>query len=336
MVWKRNLKADPTDWLLAEGEPWVVYHTLVDILGKKETDPDAVVARRAIADTEPVRELFSAQSAEGGWEGDYLCYSCSSQHQGDTMCLLSVLADFGMTVEDERVARGCEFALRFQADNGEFRVHNDGPEAFICLSANTVRSLAGLGLVEDKRVQRTYERIVETQRLDGGWIHSKSAQPGQRREGIPSCPHATLNVLWALAEHPGLRESRVARDGAEVVLRQWEEKTRPYGWGIGSSWPRLKYPFTWYGLLKYADILSHFAFLRDDPRLAEVVGLLISKQDENGRWRAESTYKYWKAFDFGQKKGPSRWITLLALRAIKRVQGLRGPVTKTPDEGGIR
>ena len=37
--------------------------------------------------------------------------------------------------------------------------------------------------------------------------------------------------------------------------------------------------------------------------------------------RAESIYKYWKGFDFGQKKAPSPWITLLALRVIKRVNG---------------
>ena len=321
MNWKRVLKADPTEWLLSVGQPWVVYRTLVDILDSEEADPEVVTAKAAIARAEPINKIFAQQMTEGGWESDALCYSCSSQHQGDTMSLLSVFADFGLTVDDERVARACEFALRFQTDSGDFRVTTDDSQTFICLSANTVRSLAALGLGKDERVQRTYHYIVETQRLDGGWIHSKSAQPGRRREHIPSCPHATLNVLWALAEHPELRESQVARDGAEVVLRHWEERTRPYGWGIGSSWSKLKYPFIWYGLLKYADVLSRFAFLRGDPRLRKVIDLLIAKQDSEGRWRAESVYKYWKDFDFGQKKAPSPWITLLALRVIKRVNG---------------
>lgn len=320
-VWRPILEADPTEWLLSTGQPWVVYHTLVDILDKAETDPDVAAVKAAIAKAEPIKQIFALQTTEGGWESNTLCCSCSSQHQGDTMSLLSVLADFGLTVEDERVARACEFALRFQTDSGDFRVTIEDSQTFICLSANTVRSLAALGLGEGERVQRTYQCIVETQRLDGGWIHSKSAQRGRRREHIPSCPHATLNVLWALAEHPDLRDSQVARDGAEVVLRHWEEGTRPCGWGIGSSWPRLKYPFIWHGLLKYADVLSRFAFLKDDPRLREVVDLLIAKQDGEGRWRAESIYKYWKDFGFGQKKAPSPWITLLALRAIKRVNG---------------
>ncbi len=313
----------PTQWLLESDEPWTRYRTLVDLLDRSLDDSKVMAARAAVTRAEPVKRIFDAQRKDGGWEADYLCYSCSSQHQGDTMSLLSVFADFGLTVEDERVARACEFALRFQTDSGNFRVTTEDSQTFICLSANTVRSLAALGLIDDERLQRTYQYIVETQRLDGGWIHSKSAQRGQPREHVPSCPHATLNVLWALAEHPELRESRVARDGAEVVLRHWAERTRLYGWGIGSTWPRLKYPFIWYGLLKYADVLSRFAFLKDDPRLREVIAVLIAKQDDAGHWRAESVYKYWKDFDFGQKKAPSPWITLLALRIIKRVNRWR-------------
>lgn len=323
--WKRRLKADPTDWLLAEGRPWVVYRTLVDILGKDECSVPVKTARSAITEIDSMKEIFARQTEAGGWEKNYLCYSCSSQHQGDTMGLLSVFADFGLTIADERVARACEFALRFQKSSGDFSVVCDDSQTFICLTSNTVRSLAALGLLEDERVQRAYQCIVSTQRLDGGWIHSKSAQPGRTREHIPSCPHATLNVLWALAEHPGLCESQVARDGAEVILSHWEERTRPYGWGIGTTWARLKYPFSWYGLLKHITVLSRFEFLRNDVRLQNAIDLLIAKQDNEGRWQAESVYKYWKSFDFGQKKTPSPWITFLALNAVKQYATVHAP-----------
>jgi hypothetical protein len=319
--WTGALKADPTEWLLSEGQPWVVYRTLVDILDRDEADPNVGAAKESILQAEPVMRILAEQREDGGWEGDYLCYSCSSQHQGDTMSLLSVFADFGLKVGDDGVARACEFALRFQTDSGDFHVTTDDQKTFVCLSADTVRSLAALGLAADERVERSYQYLVDTQRLDGGWIHSKSAQRGQRREHIPSCPFATLNALWALAEHPELRDSQVARDAAEVVLRHREERSRPYGWGIGSQWPRLKYPHSWYGLLKYADVLSRFSFLNGDPRFEKVIDLLLAKQDEEGRWQAESIYKYWKDFDFGQKRSPSPWITLLALRVVRRVRG---------------
>jgi hypothetical protein len=321
VIWQQHLIADPTPWLLAEGQPWVVYRTLVDILDGSEKDPHVEAARAGVAEAPAVRVILDTQRPDGGWEADTFCYSCSSQHQGDTMGLLSVLADFGFTVADQRIARACEFALRFQTDTGDFRVSVDDHKSFVCLSANTVRSLAALGLGSDERVRRAYDYMIQTSRLDGGWIHSKSAQTGKRREHIPSCPHATLNVLWAFSEDAELRESEVARQGAEVLLCHWEERTRPYGWGIGSTWSKLKYPYTWYGLLKYADVLSRFPAVRNDPRLREVADVLLEKQDDDGRWKAESVYQYWRGFCFGQKKAPSPWITQLALRVVKRVYG---------------
>jgi hypothetical protein len=318
-AWKQVLQADPTDWLLVQGAPWVQYRTWLDILDRDEGDPQASLARADIAAAAPLQTIFDQQRPDGGWEGEHLVSACSSQHQGDALSLLAVFADFGLTVEDDGVAKACEFALRFQVDNGEFRVNNEGPQHYICYSAQTLQALATLGLAGDPRVQLGYQRLVDTQRLDGGWIHSKSAQPGKRREHIPSCPHATLNALGALAAHSQLRESRVARDGAEVALRHWQEKSRPYGWGIGSTWPKLKYPYTWYGLLKYVDVLCRFPWLKQDPRLREVIDVLLDKQDDQGRWKAESIYKYWSAFCFGQKKEPSPWITLLALRSVRRV-----------------
>ncbi|MCK4452567.1 MAG: hypothetical protein KAX26_18500, partial [Anaerolineae bacterium] len=72
MNWQRVLKADPTEWLLSAGQPWVVYHTLVDILDREETDPDVVATRAAAAKAEPIEKIFAQQTAEGGWESDTL------------------------------------------------------------------------------------------------------------------------------------------------------------------------------------------------------------------------------------------------------------------------
>jgi hypothetical protein len=45
----------------------------------------------------------------------------------------------------------------------------------------------------------------------------------------------------------------------------------------------------------------------------------ILEQDASARWLADSVNKPYRDFDFGQKKQPSAWLTLLALRAF--VQG---------------
>jgi hypothetical protein len=51
-----------------------------------------------------------------------------------------------------------------------------------------------------------------------------------------------------------------------------------------------------------------------------MVGLLKSKADHQGRFALESVWTAWKDWEFGQKKEPSRWLTLLAWRIIARVE----------------
>jgi hypothetical protein len=67
------------------------------------------------------------------------------------------------------------------------------------------------------------------------------------------------------------------------------------------------------------DVLSQFSWLRDDHRLKEMVRLIKDKEDENGRFKPESIWMAWRGWDFGQKKEPSRWVTLIAHRAFQRL-----------------
>lgn len=57
----------------------------------------------------------------------------------------------------------------------------------------------------------------------------------------------------------------------------------------------------------------------NDPRLANSIELVRSKQDENGRWLLEYDYagKTWGSY--GIKKEPNKWVTLRALRVLKQV-----------------
>jgi hypothetical protein len=88
---------------------------------------------------------------------------------------------------------------------------------------------------------------------------------------------------------------------------------------IGTDWDKLKYPFTDYKILEFLDVLSQFEHAKKRLQESEMLKVLLSKQDENGRYTPESIVKVWSDFDFGQKEKPSRWITFLALRIIKRI-----------------
>ncbi len=56
-----------------------------------------------------------------------------------------------------------------------------------------------------------------------------------------------------------------------------------------------------------------------DQRLQEMARLVRSKSNEEGKCAPESEWKAWKGWDFGQKKEPSRWLTFLVLRALRRL-----------------
>ena len=56
----------------------------------------------------------------------------------------------------------------------------------------------------------------------------------------------------------------------------------------------------------------------DDPRLANALQFVLSKQDGEGRWSLENALsgKMWT--DIEEKRKPGKWVTLRALRVLKR------------------
>ena len=84
------------------------------------------------------------------------------------------------------------------------------------------------------------------------------------------------------------------------------------------SWFQLGYPLGY-----VTDVLQNLEALTalgrgGDPRFAGALAWLLAKQDAAGRWKMEYSYngKMWQ--DVEQKGQPSKWITLRALRVLKR------------------
>jgi hypothetical protein len=51
--------------------------------------------------------------------------------------------------------------------------------------------------------------------------------------------------------------------------------------------------------------------------MREAVDLVVSKQDDQGRWKLERTFNGRFQVNIEQKGKPSKWITLNALKALK-------------------
>jgi hypothetical protein len=55
---------------------------------------------------------------------------------------------------------------------------------------------------------------------------------------------------------------------------------------------------------------------RRDPRLGDAMALVEAKRRADGRWALESSYPGKSFFEL-ERRGPSRWNTLRALRVLR-------------------
>ena len=72
-------------------------------------------------------------------------------------------------------------------------------------------------------------------------------------------------------------------------------------------------------VLEILEILTKLGY--KDNRMQDAVELVISKQDNQGRWMLENTFNGRFQVSIERKGKPSKWITLKVLRVIKRFYG---------------
>jgi hypothetical protein len=311
----------PVEWLLC-AEPFVKYRTLIDLLDKEKKDKEVLSTKRLVQKHKLIKKILAKQNREGYWGTPKDIYTWWPK-KDTTFWLLGILADFGLTKEEEKIKRACEYVFSTQLPGGGF---GGGPpfKPYDCFTGILTESLAKLGYGSDPRLKKAYKWLIPRQRLDGGFWCKNTGQIGAPREKEPSCAFATLCVLGALVQNPALKKSIYSRKGTEFLLRCWENRGKIKYAGhdsqIGTGWEKLKYPFTDYRILKYLEILSQLESTRYDERMTSIItNVLIPKQDENGRFYAESVHECWSDFDFGQKEVPSQWITLIVYRILKKI-----------------
>lgn len=315
-----------TDWLLA-GQPWVVYRTRLDLLGENEADSDVIQARLAMLTHPLVRQLVTELT---DWPGSILS---SHKSAGHPIHKLTFLADLGLKVSDTGVERIVELVLEHQADTGPFQVlmnisphyggsGNDEWAWALCDAPLLVYALVQFGLEDDIRVKTALDHLL-TLVNDNGWPCAVSPELGKFRgpgRKDDPCPYANLVMLKTLALKEEWRALPASHIGAETILRLWEHRleTHPYMFYMGTDFCKLKAPLVWYDILHVSDVLTRFPWLANDPRLQAMLDCIQGKSDPSGRLTPESIWTAWKEWDFGQKKEPSRWLTLLGQRIIRR------------------
>jgi hypothetical protein len=316
-------------WLLASNEPWTRYRTLIDLLDRPRSDAEVQAARAEMLAHPQVQALMAGTAAWGE--------QCLKRHNDASHPLhkFSTLADFGVQASDPGMEIGLEAVLSHQSPQGAFQTLLNIAKAFggsdedawawiSCDAPTLLYALLAMGLGDDPRVQRAVDHLVRLT-AENGW-HCVAAPelgkfkgPGRRSD---PCPIANVYALKALAQVPELVDSPASRNGVEMLLEHWErqQERRPFLFGIGTGFRKLKYPFVWYDVLHVVDVLSHFPFACVDTRLHQMVETITTQADEDSRFRATSIYLAWKGWSFADKRNPSSWLTFLVLRALRRME----------------
>lgn len=313
------------DWLMASA-PYVRYRTRLDLLG--ESKEAAAGDLGAAMDDPKVRSMVEECCA---WPWRPLV---SHRSAGHPLHKLSFLAELGLDAGDARIRKLAEAVLERAAPDGPLRVTTKPPLHFggsgreewtwyLCDAPQLTSCLARFGLGGDRRVQASVKRLLSMAR-DNGWPCAVSPELGKFRgpgRKDDPCPYANLLMLELVSIDGRHMEGREARTGLEAQLGLWERsrELHPYMFYMGTDFRKLKAPFVWYDIMHVAEVLSRFPSARKDERLRDMASAIIGKADGSGRYAPESIWTDWKGWDFGQKKAPSPWLTLCALRIQARM-----------------
>jgi len=305
-------------WLL-EGPPWVRYRTRLDLLGQSHDDPQVIADRHALISHPQVKEIV-AELAD--WPGRMLTNHKDAAHP---LHKLTFLADLGLKVGDPGIDKIIKRIMNRVSPEGPFQINirprdkGDGQLAWmLCDAPLVVYALIKFGLSDDPKVQAALDYLTSLVR-DNGWPcvvlpeFGKWRGPGRKDD---PCPYANLVMLKALSQLEETRQGEAAAGGVKTLLDLWSQsrERHPYIFYMGTDFRKLKGPFIWYDILHVADVLSHFESAGRDPRFVEMVEIIKNKADADGRFTPQAIYKAWAGWDFGQKKAPSAWLTLLARR----------------------
>lgn len=312
-------------WLLEPEQPAVRYHTLLHLLDYGENDYEARKARSNIPKLGWAHEILKVQKPPGFWESRRDLYL---PKYTATIWRLIVLADLGMTAKDPRIRKACEFFLNeySRPDGGLDTPSSNWSRSELCVTGNLARTLVRCGYEEDRRVRAAFDWLVENQMGDGGWHCFHERAFGR---GTLDCWEG-LSAFAALPRRGWTRGiKRSVERGAEFYLAHslFKQGHRRY-----KPWLRFHYPVHYYyDLLVGLDVITGLGYTRD-KRLKPALQILEEKRRADGTWAIDAIHpdlgagagyrlrKRPKRFALERDGRPSKWITLTALRILKRVE----------------
>jgi hypothetical protein len=346
--WSRILEESPIDWLLEESNPSIRYFTLKEILDKNEDAPEVMAAKKAIPHSPIVAKIMAKQNPDGYWKdptSPYLPKYKSSYWQ------IMILSHLGMDKTDPRTRKACEFIFRFQQDEGGFSSYSMEQllreyewrkkkgrklppllpnewasqiyyqQQLSCLTGNMSAALIRLGYKDDSHVKKALEWLIKIQMKDGGWQCPYWPAHAKDKHG---CFYGTICPMEAFSELPKQewtgQMKQTIEEGAEFLLMHRLFKADHHGFKvIKQAWLKIGFPLFWgYNILRGLDVLTKLGYTSDE-RLTDALEILLQKRQKGGTWILETAPIGRMHTNIEPKGKPSKWITLTALKVLKRI-----------------
>ena len=308
------------DWLL-EGDPAIRWQVLRDLT---DAPSGEIAAERARVERDGWgARLLALEDPDGLWDGG-ACFPASYAHGEPgqpwtaTMHTLQTLQLLGLDPGSESARR----AIRLVAQNGRWehagQRYFDG-EVEPCINGRTIETGAYFGV----QVGDIVDRILAERLADGGW--NCEAENGSVRSSFDT----TINVLDGLLEFEratgGSAQVRTARQrGEEYLLDRGLFRRKSTGDVVQPAYLEFAFPYYW-----HYDVLRALDYFRQsdadpDPRMADGIAIVRSKQQPDGRWLLDRIHEGRVHFDIEGGVGmPSRWNTLRGLRVLQWWDGTR-------------
>jgi hypothetical protein len=332
MGWTDCLKEYPLEWLLDPSNPSVRYWTLQKLMDKQKNDIEVQTAQKNLMESSNVQAILEAQHKTGYWinpENMYL-----PKYRATTHCLL-VLAEFGAK-RTPSIEKGIEHIFKFQRNSGHFLSNipktakgyaskiTDG----CCLDANILFYLNHFNYVDDPRTIKLIDFLIDQHsQKNAGW-KCRAYPIDPSRVFAQNCFMGAAKVLKAFAaipiEYRSKKMNDIIRLEVENILKNQVYrylKTPEGNRKDKAGWKRFGFPLFYQSdILEVLDTLTNFGV--SDKRMRPALDIVLDSQQKDGTWLLKHTFNSKMWIDVEKKHEPSKWITLRALRVIKKWHSL--------------
>ena len=326
--YKEFVKGDTLDWLLEDENPSVRFFTLRELLDMPEDAPEVITAKKAIMLHGAVPKILEKQKAPEYIKNYPSFYSF--KYKGLVWQLIT-LAELGAS-ENEQIKEQCEYILENSQEHldGGFSantaVKTGGGrinEVIPCLSGNMVWCLISFGYFDDPRLKKGIDWLTRFMRFNDGVEENPQVPPYNHYEmcwGKHSCHMGVVKALKAMSAVPPEKRTaeinKLIKEAAEfMLLHHIYKQSHNLSKTSKPGWTKFGFPLMYQtDALEILDILTALGIR--DSRMDEAIALVISKQNENGRWLQENVYNT-LLFPLDKKGEESKFVTLRALRVLK-------------------